>query len=386
MVRDDIIELVRITKEEGIEHIQLNTNAIRFSFEDGAKLAKGLREAGLNTIYMSFDGISPDVNFKNHWEAPYALKNFQTGGMTSVVLVPTAIKGWNDHELGPILKFAAANMDVIRGVNFQPVSLTGLMPKEERERYRITIPEVIRLIEDQTDGQITKDDWYPTSITYALSSLIEGLTKRSQWHMRIHPCCGMATYVYVDRSVPAPDAKFIPITDMIDVEGLFEYLKEKAFDLKRAKSRHLIALKVLLKLRKFIIKEKLPKGFNLYKIIFNIFLRHNYQALGEFNYRFMYIGMMHFMDLYNYDVQRVMRCGVHYITSNLKVIPFCTFNVLSDIYRDCIQKEYGMSLKDYERIGGKLGEQLKYKRDVKKLKSSDIYRRTYEPFLRMMKA
>ena len=35
---------------------------------------------------------------------------------------------------------------------------------------------------------------------------------------------------------------------------------------------------------------------------------------------------MHFMDRYNYDIERVQRCCIHYATPDGKLIPFCTYN------------------------------------------------------------
>jgi uncharacterized radical SAM superfamily Fe-S cluster-containing enzyme len=380
LLRDDLVDLVKITREAGIDHVQLNTNGLRFLYdENGVELSRRLREAGVNTVYLSFDGVSPEVNFKNHWEIPYIFENFRRSGMTSVVLVPTVINGWNTHELGLIVKFAALNMDIVRGVNFQPVSLVGMMPKSEREKYRVTIPEVIKLLEEQTNGQIDRNSWYPVPTAYIISRFIEAFSRREQWHMKIHSACGMATYVYVDRR--GDEVNFIPITEIIDVDGFLEYLKESTGKLEEGGNRYIAGIKLLLKLRKYVRRDKLPRDFNPIKIIFNAFVKHNYKALAEFHYKFLYLGMMHFMDLYNYDVQRVMRCGVHYVTPELEVIPFCTFNVLSDLYRDLSQKNNGISLEDYaERFGrNKIGEHVKYRRDKKKLESGEIYRKTYLP-------
>jgi len=35
---------------------------------------------------------------------------------------------------------------------------------------------------------------------------------------------------------------------------------------------------------------------------------------------------MHFMDAYNYDLDRVSRCGVHYSAPDGRIYPFCTYN------------------------------------------------------------
>jgi len=46
---------------------------------------------------------------------------------------------------------------------------------------------------------------------------------------------------------------------------------------------------------------------------------------------------MAFMDSYNFDVNRVRRCVVHYITPDKKIIPFCAYN---NVHRVQIEKDY----------------------------------------------
>ena len=87
-------------------------------------MAERLKDAGVSNLYMSFDGTSPKTNPKNHWETPYALEACRKAGI-GVVLVPTVIKGINDHELGSIIDFGHKHIGTVHAVNFQPVSLTG---------------------------------------------------------------------------------------------------------------------------------------------------------------------------------------------------------------------------------------------------------------------
>ena len=159
-------------------------------------------------------------------------------------------------------------------------------------------------------------------------------------------------------------------------------MSEKAEELERGKNRYIVGLKVLKNIWKFIDEEKQPKDISLRKILFNIFIKHDYHSLGEFHYKFLYLGMMHFMDLYNYDVQRVMHCGIHYLTPEGRTIPFCAFNVLPDIYRDEIQKRHSLSISEWIKLKGShtIGDAIKYKRDIKKLESGELYRKTYANF------
>lgn len=344
-LRNDLIDIIKIAREEGFEHIQLNTNGINLARKP--ELALELKEAGVNTIYLSFDGVTQKTNPKNHKEIPKILKNLRKAGGPGVVLVPTIIRGVNDHELWDIIKFALDNLDIVRGVNFQPVSLVGRMPRELREQQRITIPGAIIKIEEQSDGIIKRDDFYPVPCVTPISNFVERMTGRKTYKFTNHFACGAATYVFKDED------RVIPITRSVDVDGFFKYLTKLSEELERGKDRHLVGAKLLVNLRKFINKENAPKGMNIYKILVDVFLRHNYEALGKFHHKTLFIGMMHFMDLYNYDVQRVERCSIHYALPNGTIVPFCTFNVLPEIYRDQVQDKYSITQEEWERKTGK---------------------------------
>jgi len=373
LLRDDLVDIVRLLREEGIRHIQLNTNGLKIAqlyLEDPVKAveyAKGLRTSGLNTVYLSFDGVTPRTNWKNHWEVPYILEVFRKAGITSIVLVPTVIKGVNTHELGAIIKFAAKHVDVVRSVNFQPVSLTGYMKKQEREKYRITIPEIAKLIEEQTDGEIPRDAWFPVNASVVFSRFIESFSGEYKFEMSNHPVCGVGTYVYVEKE--GTKTRLIPVTKFIDIDGLLEYLREKWGDLISGSSRILTGMKLLYAIRKFIDQDKAPREFDIYKILINIIVKRSYEALGELHYKLLFIGQMHFMDLYNYDIQRVQRCNVHYVVPDGRVIPFCAYNIFEDIYRDRIMREHGFALTQPYR---------KYTRNRKVLESSETYKHAYE--------
>ncbi len=391
LIREDIVDIIKLLKSLGVKHIQLNTNGIKLarlyleSPEKAVELARNIKAAGVNTIYLSFDGVTPKTNPKNHWEVPYILEVFRKSGITSVVLVPVVIKGVNDGELGDIIKFAALNMDVIRAVNFQPVSLTGMIRKAEREEMRVTIADAVKIVEELTNGSISRDDWFTVPSTIPISEFAEFLEGRFKFELSNHPQCGVGTYVYVE-SV-GDDVTYIPITRMIDITGFLEYLHDKAHEF-RSGGKLLIGSKVLLNLMaKFIKWSDVPLDIktSLPKMLYDIFTKRDYHALGVWHYKFLFIGMMHFMDLYNYDVQRVMRCNIHYLMPDGRLIPFCTFNVLNEVYRDYEQRKYMLNIDEWVRRSGKELSAGKYRRNlelISRLESSDLYLRTYGKFLR----
>jgi uncharacterized radical SAM superfamily Fe-S cluster-containing enzyme len=62
---------------------------------------------------------------------------------------------------------------------------------------------------------------------------------------------------------------------------------------------------------------------------------------GTFTYRTLLVAGMHFMDLYNFDVERVKRCVIHYAAPDGKLYPFCTYNS-GPTYREKIEKQFSV--------------------------------------------
>jgi hypothetical protein len=226
------------------------------------------------------------------------------------------------------------------------------MPREV-EKFRITIPEVLERLEEQTNGEISKNDFYTIPCVAPISHFVEAIKGKRTYEFTCSPWCGVATYVFKDGD------KLIPITRFVDVEGFFEYVKQLTYEInstKRFKSikKMITLLKLARNLKRFIDKEKQPQGLKLEKLLPRVFLkRGDYRALGDFHHKTLFIGMMHFMDQWNYDVARVQRCVIHYVTPDMRVIPFCSFNVLPHLYRDVIQRKYGMSIEEWEQKTGK---------------------------------
>ncbi|MDA8055116.1 MAG: radical SAM protein, partial [Thermoplasmatales archaeon] len=358
-MRDDLPEIIKIAREEGYEHVQLNTNSIRASRD--LEFVQKCRDAGSNVIYTSFDGVTPRSNPKNFWEIPEALNTYRKANV-GVVLVPTVIGGVNDGELGDIIKFGLSNLDVVRSVNFQPVSLVGRMPDKLRERQRVTIPGCIKKIEAQTDGAIGREDFFTVPSTTAVTNFVEALKGKPTYRLSIHFACGMGTYIF-----KKPDGSIIPVTKFIDVEGLFEYLNELSADINESRVKSLkkaSALTTLLrKLNTFVDETKAPEGFKMREMIFGAFTGGDYHGLKAFHYNSMFVGFMHFMDPYTYDVDRVERCDIHYAMPDGKVVPFCAFNVIPELYRDATQRRFSMEPKAYEE---KTGRTLKEEKFIRK--------------------
>jgi uncharacterized radical SAM superfamily Fe-S cluster-containing enzyme len=183
------------------------------------------------------------------------------------------------------------------------------MKKQEREKYRITIPDCIERIEEQTNGEIPRDAWFPVPSCSPVTHFVEAFTKRPQYELSIHFACGAGTYVFEDKDTK----KMVPITSFVDLKGLFEYLDEKTDELNSGTNKYIVAAKFITKLNSFIEKDKQPAGLNLSKLLVGALLKHDYSSVGQFHVRSMFLGMMHFQDKYNQDEERLQRCDIHYL-------------------------------------------------------------------------
>ncbi len=327
-MREDIVELVEMAEEMGFAQIQMATNGVKLA--QSLELCQRLNSAGLRTIYLQFDGVdeAPYHKTRGYNALPLklrAIENCRKAGLTSVTLVPTLAKGVNDDQVGKIIRFALENLDVIKAVNFQPVSFTGRINQEERLEKRITIPDLFRLIEEQTQGEITGGDFYPVPFVTAVSHFVTAEEGEPNVEFTVHPHCGTGTYVYYE------DGRMIPITRFIDVEGLMEYLDRLAQEgtgkiksIEKIKRRGKLAAA----LPRFIDTKMAPKSVDFKKLFLNIFREGSTEATREFHRHTLFLGAMHFMDLYNLDLERVQRCGIHYATPDGRIIPFCTYNSL----------------------------------------------------------
>lgn len=346
-IRDDLFEIIKMAEDLGFTHVQLNTNGIKLA--EDLDFCRKVRESGVNTIYMSFDGVS---NETNHWlkQSKKAIENLREVGQM-LTLVPV-LSGDNIHETGEIINFALKNLDVVRAVNFQPISFCGRLDKindKKRKDQRVDYVKMMEAIEKDFQGKISRDDFYPVPFVFPVSKIIEKLTGTPQVEFTAHPGCGGATYLFVEDGEP------IPITRFLDVEGLMDfvnYQSEKKGILKKVR----IGAAFLKEVNKYIDKEKAPKGFDLKEILKGAVLGGSYDSLRQFHYKSLFVGSMWFQDPWNLNIERLKRCVIHYTTLE-GIVPFCAYNGLG--YGEKIRKKHSISIKEWEnKVNRKMKDDL----------------------------
>lgn len=150
-VRDDLPEIIRMAKDKGFSYVQINSNGRRLAQEEN--YARVLKEAGASVIFMQFDGTRDDIYMKLRGEKLFetkvrAIRNCEKAGL-AVTLVPTVVRGINDDNIGEMMDFLVENVNVVKGIHFQPASFFGRYPDEDRKDGRITMFGLLRKLEEQ---------------------------------------------------------------------------------------------------------------------------------------------------------------------------------------------------------------------------------------------
>jgi hypothetical protein len=333
-IRNDLFDLVRKAKELGFRHVEVNTNGVRIS--QSVEYARELKASGVSTVYLQFDGLTSDtykfIRGLDLLEIKMrAIENLREAGFTSIVLVVTLVKGVNDSQLANIVDFAVKNFDIIRCINVQPVSLCGRLPPQERDRMRITIPDFMRILEQQTGGRIKTSDFYPVPTVVPVSKAVGTLKDKRYPEFTAHPHCGMATYLFVEGD------KITPITRYANVEK-FSAAMKKAYETAEKGSKNRAKLQM-------IGAAKHVKFSFLRKYILGVLLKGDYKSLGDLQRQAILLSAMHFMDPYNFDLERVQRCVIHYAVPDGRIIPFCTMN---SIHRPEVERNLGVPIKEWK--------------------------------------
>lgn len=344
-IRNDLPQLIAEAKKAGITHVEVNTNGLRLA--EDLDYFKRLLDAGMSTLYLQFDGLREEIYKKTRARTDLVqikqkvLENARKIGLDSIVLVVTLARGVNDKDLGDIVRYAVENHDVVRCVNIQPISMAGRARKDEMRKMRITVPDTIKLIEEQTEGKITRKDWRPVNWPVPVSKGMEIVKNRAYPEFTMHPMCGAATFIVVEE-----DGSYKPITQYVDVDRFAEIFWNIYYS--GVKGKRTIAKMRMLEFLP-MVKSPLIRG-----LLKDVVTKGSYQALGKFMRRIVMVGIMHFMDVWNMDLDRVQRCVIHYATPDGKIRPFCTYNSL---HRNNVEKQFAISVNEWtEKMGKNLNE------------------------------
>ena len=287
--RKDIVEVVATAHGMGFKDLTVSTNGVVVSRNPG--LLKDLAAAGLTEVAISLDGLSDEVFLKTRGVRLFdakvrAIDAAFDAGLT-VTVSATIVRGVNLDQIGGIIRFAKKRH--LDGVNFAPLAYIGRYPKEFYNAERVTIPDVLREIETQTNGELEMRDFVPV------------------------PCpdsrCSTMTYAFND------GRRLYPVTDYIDVRAYLDVYGDKVSCGPEGCDW---------------ISGALDKLWSMSAVPGSGKVLENVRALAP-PVRpaddVMTIQVHAFQDPWTLDVQRLKKCCIHVATDD-KLIPFCAYNNL----------------------------------------------------------
>ena len=332
--RDDMHEIIAAAHELKFMTI-LATNGIHIA--DSPERAAQLKQGGLNIVYLQFDSFRDEfykkVRGQKLLQKKYKAIDICRNLDMEVILVTTLINGFNDQEVGKIIKFAAQNSDIIRGLIFQPIAFTGRAtdnPFQDGWRdWRFA-----EQVQAQTGGGIAASDLFPMSVMSSPIKIMRKFMKKPWPLFSCSPHCGIVNWIYVSKR-----GKIIPINHFVNFDKFFQSVLKTAQNVESKSKFSLLSTLFMASMRSldmFLVTKEVG-FFTLMRAILKMHISPSYQSLGPLRRRIFLLGCMAFMDRYTFDVSRVQRCVVHYVTPNLKVIPFCAYN---NIHRIGTEEKY----------------------------------------------
>lgn len=292
-LRDDLPSIIEMGRDSGFSFIQVNTNGLRLARERG--YAHTLKDAGLSTVFLQFDGTDDVIHraLRGRPLLNIKLKAVEQCGKAGlgVVLVPTLVPRINTGNIGEILRMALDLSPVVRGVHFQPVSYFGRLPGPAREMEHITLPEVMRAIEEQTGGMVKVEHlrpavWEHPRCSFHGNFLILDKGRLLPLTERARDCCGGSASTDAGTRPGRCDGKTVEVMAR-------RWSAPASYDAPR----------------------DCCGGDDL-----DLFLERA-RSRG-----FSISGMV-FQDVWNLDLERLRECCIHVVSSVGSLVPFCAYNL-----------------------------------------------------------
>jgi uncharacterized radical SAM superfamily Fe-S cluster-containing enzyme len=300
-IHPQIIDFVRAAKSRGIRFVMINTNGKRIAKDDAfvEQLAE-VRPA----FYFQFDGFERKTSLMLRGEEDIveqrirALDRLAAVGL-HVTLVPAIERGVNEHEIGRIIDFAISH-PAVRGINFQPAFHAGRHPNHD-PMQRITIPDILRLVEEQTAGQFIVKDFIPVPCCF--------------------PTCNAVTYAFVDGD------RVVPLPRIVNVYDYLDYITNRVVPDFSIEIRS--ALEGLWSSSSVAGSQKSLDQLSLSCQACGL---PDVGTIGELAKHMLMIMVQDFMDPWTFNQKNLMKCCKEFLLPGGKQIPFCAYNTIG--YRE----------------------------------------------------
>lgn len=301
-------ELLKIADRPEIGRIAVITNGLRMGRDK--EFAHAFKASGAYCA-LQLDGFTADTHEKIRGrdlckEKEAALRVLKELDIpTQIIFVAT--RGANEHQIGRAVELLLQE-DHILSLSFQPAAFTGLGGAKfgGDPMDRLTIPGVINAIEEQTNGALKRSDFYPLPCS--------------------HPQCVSLTYLLrLNDGRHLPFARFVDFSKHMTLlrssatlgasPEIHDSLKDVMYDVFARQDEIEDGAAVLSALRRtldvmFPERPVSPK-----------------EAVRIGEHQAKSIFMHHYMDRFDFDLERLRKCCHHYPQVDGRIMPACGFNM-----------------------------------------------------------
>jgi uncharacterized radical SAM superfamily Fe-S cluster-containing enzyme len=299
-------QILQYALSQPIHYVMINTNGIRLA-KDAELVAKIAEHKHRVEIYLQMDGVG-DFVFEKLRGQPLLATKLQAldrlgAADLNVTLVATLQAGVNEGQLGGLLELAAQR-PWVSGLSLQPATYSGRHYLPEQLESRITAPDCIRLLCEQSQARLSESDFFPLPCA--------------------HPNCHVLAMCY------RHEGQLVPLTRFIDATANRDLLAN-GLSFTRDEGKRLAQL--------YMARNACcgPNGCvdsdpalvslgSPARIAEDFFAKAIEKELGS--KQLLRITITSFLDAYNFDVRRVMKCCTHHVLPSGHIIPFCAYNVL----------------------------------------------------------
>lgn len=313
-VHPEFVRVLDYACAQPIQIVMINTNGIRLA-KDPRLIEALARHRGRVEVYLQFDGLSDDVYRALRGEPLLEVKQRAVEALgragLNVTLVATLQPGVNEHQLGDLVRYGLER-PWVTGLSLQPATYSGRHVLPEDLERRITFPDVVQGIAAQTGGLLRASDFLPLPCA--------------------HPNCHSLTYAFREGARVTPLTRFVNVREHLDLlaNGI-TFTRGDARDLIRSYLESLGACGTGcgpygLPVTRTDPVERAPLDPETRGAAERFFTRALAQDLAPRDV--FRVTITSFLDRYNFDVRRVMKCCTHHVLPSGHVVPFCAYNVL----------------------------------------------------------
>jgi uncharacterized radical SAM superfamily Fe-S cluster-containing enzyme len=184
-----------------------------------------------------------------------------------------------------------------------------------------------RAFGDQTGLTRFPDDWFPLNSISLLSRAIERVRNEKMHPPLSDAHCSIGTFFYVDdNNKPFCLSSFFDLDRFLrGMAKIKPHAEQGLIERQISKVRQFGQLSQCLDLR------KTPPGLTFQRLLRSLDAwedKHEGRSEGwaQRGFNGIFVAGMHFMDAHSYNLRRLRRCIIQYVTTDGQLVPFCSYN------------------------------------------------------------